>query len=123
MRRVQLEGLEIERDRGLRVAGFQLRVAEIAPAGRQRRLQPQRTLVLLGCGAELAANHISIAELGMQFGQDVDGDPVDAGSRCSIKTAGVGGDRLADMGRVKLLSDQKLLADERRHLFGRGHRG
>ena len=67
-----LQRLEIIGDGFLRLAGLDQHVAEIAPAGRQSRHQPQRRLVVGGGRFEVAADHAGVAELGMQFGSGLD---------------------------------------------------
>ena len=51
MRRIELERLQIERNRALGVAGSQADGGKVAPAGRKLRRQPQRGLVAVGGGS------------------------------------------------------------------------
>jgi hypothetical protein len=68
---IKLERLEIQRDRVLRLAGVELRIAEIAPAADQMRRQPQRDPVVCGRRFEIAANQEGVAEDGMQIGRGI----------------------------------------------------
>ena len=68
MRRIGLQRLEIQGDRALGIAALLLHIAEIAPAGRQMRRNPQRRGVIHAGKRKLAADHVDITQLGMQLG-------------------------------------------------------
>jgi hypothetical protein len=63
MPRAQRQRLKIERNSPVGVSRPELDIAEVAPAGRQIRLQPQRRLVAPGGLFEIAATHAGVAEI------------------------------------------------------------
>ena len=105
MRGIGFQRLKVKGNSLLRIAGLKLNVAEIAPAGRQGRRQPQRRLVARGGRFQIAARHVRVAEIGVQF--------CDCFSRNQIRRSGrdaesglVGGNGLVDPARgVMIESD------------------
>ena len=103
MDRIDRQRLRVERDGLKRTPLPEIDIAEIAPARRQARGQPQRGLVIHRRKLEIAPRHPGIAEPRMQLGYLLGGHAVARSIFNFRKTALIGGDRLIDPARAKIL--------------------
>jgi hypothetical protein len=101
---VEFQRLEIERDRILRPARLEVDIAEIAPASGETGDQPQRRLVVVGCGEKVAGDHQRIGEIGVQVGENLDRDAAVRLLSRDGETAPVGRRRLGRPARNKVLA-------------------
>ncbi len=109
MVRAQRQRLQIERDGVVRISRPETYIAEVAPARRQMRRQPQRGLVASGGKFEIATTHAGIAEIRMQFRNRVGGNESGRSVFGDGEAASKRGDRFIDpAGGVMLAPDVQI---------------